>query len=86
MGTTIDQFGRIVIPKTLRNNLGIEPGVLVDCIETENGVLIRASKQTHVKRTKEGVLVFTGKFIGDPSVDYIKKDREERIKHLSRLK
>lgn len=77
MKTTIDQFGRIVIPKTLRNNMGIE---------TKDGVLIETTKQSHIKRTKEGVLVFTGKFIGDPSVDYIKKDRENRIKNLSQLK
>jgi len=26
MGTTLDKFGRVVIPKEIRNGLGLKPG------------------------------------------------------------
>lgn len=41
----IDDLGRFVIPKEMRNSLGIENGDLVEAILTENGILLKPCNQ-----------------------------------------
>ena len=39
METTVDRFGRVLIPKTLRKDIGLEPGVVLH-IEKEDGKIL----------------------------------------------
>lgn len=40
MRTTIDKAGRLVVPKQLRDRLGIEPGAHLDMVEDGAGLRI----------------------------------------------
>ena len=40
MKVTVDAVGRIVIPKRIRDRLGIQSGVEVEVVETETGVRV----------------------------------------------
>ena len=42
MRTTIDSGGRVVVPKPIRDRLGLTPGSAVEVIETGTGVLIES--------------------------------------------
>ena len=40
MKATVDAVGRIVIPKRIRDRLGIEAGVELEVVETETGIRV----------------------------------------------
>lgn len=65
METTIDSAGRIVVPKPLRDALGLTPGSTVDI--SQNGAGLRLIPRGRTARLVEesGVLVA----IGDTAVD-----------------
>ena len=77
MQTTIDKFGRVVIPKTIRENLGIQPGVHMEIKEDQDRIILSVDQEKTQLELEEGVLVFTGKIAGDLS-DVISRKREER--------
>ena len=72
MKTTIDRFGRLVIPKRVRDDLGIEAG--------ESLVIEERSEVTGLKY-KGRVLVFSGMAAGDPE-SLVRKLRDERLHKL----
>jgi AbrB family looped-hinge helix DNA binding protein len=78
METTVDRFGRVLIPKTLRKEIGLEPGVVLH-IEKEDGKILLEPLTGEPRLVeKRGVLVFTGVAIGDVEAA-IKSHRKERI-------
>ena len=78
MKTTIDKYGRIVIPQSIRKQLGLSPGVEIDLIE-ENDVLIGKPVQKGGELIlKEGVMVYTGTPLEDIE-HVIDKERNSRI-------
>jgi AbrB family looped-hinge helix DNA binding protein len=83
METTVDKFGRIVIPKRLRQDLGLRPGTKLE-IETvgEDLLLKPVHEEPHVV-DKEGILVFTGSASGN-LLESIKRHREERSEKITR--
>ena len=82
MKTTIDRFGRIVVPKQLRKHLGLAPGVEVEIDEREQEIVIRQTSGLFPLQTEEGVLVFNGEAAGDIASG-IHKVREERNTKIS---
>ena len=78
METRVDRFGRVLIPKKLRKDIGLEPGVVLH-IEKEDGKILLEPLTGEPRLVeKRGVLVFTGAATGDvPSA--IKNHRKERI-------
>lgn len=83
METTIDKFGRVLIPKGVREEIGLEPGTVLE-IEKANGKVllhVQGSKPTMVD--KQGVLVFTGTATAD-LVDAVKNHRQERLRRIVR--
>lgn len=81
---TIDHFGRVVIPQEVRHRLGLRPGTRLEVAhETGDSIVLKAvAPKPYLKRIN-GVLVIagTGKLNFD-IVKAIKKDREDRIKHI----
>lgn len=79
----IDRSGRIVVPKPLRQRLGIEAAQEVEFVEQPNGVLLRPVRHTPVLVKKNGVLVHQG--AAEPGLDWervVDDAREERVQQL----
>lgn len=79
MEAVIDKFGRIVIPKKLRDDLGLRPGSVIKIETNRNELLLKPVLDEYPLEYKEGVLLFTGQSSGHIE-DEIYKIREERIK------
>jgi AbrB family looped-hinge helix DNA binding protein len=65
METTIDRFGRVLIPKRVRDNLGLSPGTALRVEEMGRAVSLSPLLEEVVLTDEEGVLVFTGRMGGD---------------------
>lgn len=57
MQTTIDSAGRIVVPKALRDRLGLKPGTTVDISQYGAGLQLVATGRTARVRTVRGAVV-----------------------------
>ena len=57
MKTTIDSAGRLVVPKVLRDRLGLEPGSTVDISPYGAGLQMVAVSRTARVRTIRGEIV-----------------------------
>ena len=49
METILDRFGRVVIPKKVREDLGLEPGVVLK-IKKVDALIVKAAKKSKVER------------------------------------
>ena len=78
METTLDKFGRIVIPKRVRDDLGLKPGAVLQIEQADQRILMEpVNEEPHVV-VKNGVLVFSGAATGD-LVGAIQAHRQERL-------
>lgn len=82
MKTTLDRFGRVVVPKDIRDRLGLRPGAEIEIDEKENAVVLKPVEHEPVLMVKEGVLVYSGKAVGDIR-GAVRAHREERVRKLS---
>ena len=83
MQTTIDRFGRIVLPKKLRDDFNIEPGTQIHIEESGQKIILKPIHGEPNFRLKEGVLVFSGVPLGDLN-DALAKHREKRLKSFGK--
>jgi bifunctional DNA-binding transcriptional regulator/antitoxin component of YhaV-PrlF toxin-antitoxin module len=85
MELTIDKFGRVVLPKKLRQHLGVGASLKVEVTETPVGVLLKPVQEESGLMMKGGVLMLRGNPPGSAPIDWrqlIEEDREERIQHI----
>lgn len=82
METTLDKFGRIVIPKPVRDHYGLAAGVVLEIHSGEDGIVLLPKKPQPDLIEKGGVLVFTGKAEEDLE-EAVESHREERTRQLS---
>jgi len=83
MQATIDRFGRIVLPKKLRDDFNLEPGSQIQIEESGQEIILRPIHGEPSLRSKEGVLVFTGVALGE--IDKaVEKHRTERLKSFEK--
>lgn len=65
MKTTVDRFGRVVLPKRVRETLGLVPGSALE-VEAEGGaVRLRPVEEGASLVERSGVWVFEGSAQGD---------------------
>jgi AbrB family looped-hinge helix DNA binding protein len=57
MQATVDQVGRIVVPKALRDRLGLTPGSIVDISLYGDGLHVAPGGRTARLERRDGVLV-----------------------------
>ena len=79
--TTVDRFGRVVIPKKTRDHFGLEPGAALTITEREDGILLKPETPDAPLRLKGRVLVFTGEPTAEAS-QLVRRQREERLRRL----
>lgn len=83
MSLQIDKAGRIILPKPVRDRLGLKPGAELEMEETQGGVLLKPREQTPALAKKDGFLVYTGEL---PSGFDLRRamddEREERIRKV----
>jgi AbrB family looped-hinge helix DNA binding protein len=82
MKTTIDKFGRLVVPKNIRDRLGLKTGVEVEIEEQDSEIVIRQVEHRTPLRVEDGVLIFAGTATGDIA-DIVRRHREERLSKVA---
>ena len=82
MQLTIDRFGRVVLPKSMRDNLGLGPGDRLEASEEGDTIVLRPVRDQGFLTDKGGVLVFTDTATGDVE-GAVAAHRQERLKRAS---
>lgn len=61
MHLTVDKFGRVLLPKTVRDDFALTPGSSLEIEELSNAILLRPvpSGEEYFKKDG-GVLIYTG--------------------------
>lgn len=77
MDATLDRFGRIVIPKKIRDNLDLMAGSQMRIEEIEDGVVLRPIHGEPNLIDQDGVLVFSGAAMGNIE-DALRRHRTAR--------
>jgi len=81
MVTTLDRYGRIIIPKKLREHLGITNRTNLNITEQGKRIIIEPIHNEDVLVNKEGILVYTGN-ISEEINDLLKSNRNIRNRKL----
>lgn len=81
MITTLDKFGRVIIPKRFREQLGINSKSTLNISEDGKRIVIELVQEKKPIVDRNGILVFTGN-LEDKKGDLIKSDRNRRMKKL----
>ena len=85
MKLKMDAAGRIVVPKPLRERLGLRPDTELEAVEQSGGVLLRPVEQSPSLVKVDGLWVHQGTAQNGANWDRILSDvREERIDSLSK--
>jgi len=82
MKTTLDRFGRLVVPKDIRDRLGLHPGAEIEIDEQGDAVMLKLAGREAPVKVEDGVLVFTGTARGDIA-EAVRSHREERLRRAS---
>lgn len=79
--TSLDKFGRVIIPKPIREHLGLQPGAMLEIEEVDHQILLKLHDEPPYLKREEGFLVFIDKPTRD-LIASIEKLREDRFKSL----
>jgi AbrB family transcriptional regulator (stage V sporulation protein T) len=78
MKSAIDQFGRVVIPKALRDRLGLESGQELEIIEENGAIEIRpAAVEVDLVETPEGLVAVPRRPVPVLTVDQVREKLEQ---------
>ncbi|MFA5806266.1 MAG: AbrB/MazE/SpoVT family DNA-binding domain-containing protein [Melioribacteraceae bacterium] len=81
MVTTLDKFGRVIIPKRFRERLGINFKSTLNISEDGKRIVLELVQEREPVVDRNGILVFTGN-LESPKSDLIKTDRNKRMHKL----
>ena len=82
----MDKAGRVILPKPVRDRLGLREGSDIEMQETPEGVMLKPVEARPSMVKKDGLWIHTGKVpLGYDPVQAIRDDREERIRKQSGL-
>jgi AbrB family looped-hinge helix DNA binding protein len=80
---SIDRSGRLVLPKPVREQLQLEPGVSLELESFEDHIVLRPVRGHATAYKKHGILVFrTGPLKASVVDETIRKVREERDRKI----
>ena len=81
METILDRFGRIVLPKKIREDFNLKAGTQIQIEENEKSIILTPIHGEPNLHMKDGVLVFSGTPLEDLG-EALVKHREERLKTI----
>jgi AbrB family looped-hinge helix DNA binding protein len=76
----MDRFGRIVIPKEVRDRHGLVPGSEVEIEDSAETIVLRVLSHLPGLPEKQGILIFRGRATGDLD-SAIRAHRNERLRN-----
>ena len=79
METTLDRFGRVVIPKGVRDDMGLEAGAVLTIEKKGERIILQPVQGEPKIVEKKGILVFTGAAAGDIGAA-LHEHRKRRLK------
>jgi AbrB family looped-hinge helix DNA binding protein len=82
METTIDRFGRIIIPKHVRDDMGLEAGAVLQIEKKGEKIVLQPVHGEPKIIEKKGILVFTGTAVGDVGAA-LHNHRKRRLKKMT---
>lgn len=83
MTLTIDKAGRVILPKPIRDKLGLRGGSELEMEETALGILLKPASSKPSLVRKGRFLVHTGQLPrGYDLTEAIDEDREERARRI----
>jgi AbrB family looped-hinge helix DNA binding protein len=86
MTLKMDKAGRVVLPKPVRDRLGLHEGSDLELEETSEGVMLKPIEARPPMVEKHGLWVHTGEVpSGFDGLQAIRNDREDRIRKLAGL-
>jgi len=65
MDATLDKFGRIVLPKAVRDSLGLDAGTELVVEQRAGEIVLKPAETGPPLAVKDGILVYCGKPAGD---------------------
>lgn len=80
--TTLDKFGRVLIPKKMRVNLGLTPGCDLKIEEHDTEITLHPIIEESILVNKEGVMVAKCDAV-EPIEGFEKRVRNQRLRKLS---
>ncbi len=82
---TMDQTGRVLIPKALRDQLHLGPGDLMELASDGDEIRLRPVRAQALLKKEQGVWVYQGDAAEASSItDLIDRERERRIQELQK--
>ena len=79
---SVDEKGRIVIPRAVQHQLGLEPGMTLTVEDGENGgIRLRPEAEGTVLVEKQGILVVRAPALADLT-DVVRRERDRRVRTL----
>jgi len=78
METRLDKFGRVVLPKDIRDHFDLKPGQVLKVERADEEVILKPVAKESPLHIKAGVLVFSGAVTGDIT-KAVKQHREDRL-------
>ena len=86
MTVHIDNAGRLVVPKAMRERLGFVKNAEIEAVETSEGILLRPMRHEPALVKVEGLWVHRGKSTGSGKPENTIQDiREDRIRSTTAL-
>ncbi|MEK6656810.1 MAG: AbrB/MazE/SpoVT family DNA-binding domain-containing protein [Nitrospirota bacterium] len=82
METKVDKFGRVVLPKDIRDNLDLKPGQVLKVEKSDDEIILKLLRKESPLHIKDGVLVFSGAATGD-IMEAVNLHRKERLKKVA---
>jgi AbrB family looped-hinge helix DNA binding protein len=79
MRAKLDSFGRVVIPKSIRDHMGLRPDDALEIEERKNGILLKFSSAEPVLEYQEEILVVKGE-LTEQAGDIVKEQRDKRLR------
>jgi AbrB family looped-hinge helix DNA binding protein len=80
---TVDKAGRILIPKSLRQELQIGPGNLIEVESTGEHVTLRPVRPKALLKKERGVWVYQGEATDVSIPALLDREREKRLRELA---
>ncbi len=87
MQLLIDKFGRMLLPKTLRNNFGLRAGDRLEAVEKGDEIILRPLHDEELVKSEKGILVFSGHALDDieRAVENARSDRERKLSSWEKI-